>query len=47
MEVLEGLGYVSAEKAVISSRYIGPQAKDVSGLAVGAVSGGYPYQILL
>ena len=29
----EGLGYVSEEKAVIASRYIGPQVKDVSGLA--------------
>ena len=33
MEVLEVSGYVSEEKAVIASRYIGPQAKDGSGLA--------------
>ena len=33
MEVLEVLGYVSEEKTVIASRYIGPQAKNGSGLA--------------
>ena len=33
MEVLEVSGYVSEEKAVIASRYLGPQAKDASGLA--------------
>ena len=35
IEVLEVSGYVSKEKAVIASRYIGPQkqAKDGSGLA--------------
>ena len=33
MEVLEVSGYVSEEKAVITSRYFGPQAKDASGLA--------------
>ena len=32
MEVLEVSGYVSEEKAVIASRYLGPQAKDASGL---------------
>ena len=46
MEVLEVLGYVSEEKTVIASRYIGPQAKDASGLAVGAFSGGYPHQVI-
>jgi ATP-dependent Lon protease len=33
MEVLEVSVYVSEEKAVIASRYLGPQAKDASGLA--------------
>ena len=33
MEVLEVSGYVSEEKAVIASHYLGPQAKDASGLA--------------
>ena len=33
IEVLEVSSYVSEEKAVISSRYLGPQVKDVSGLA--------------
>ena len=33
MEVLEVSGYVSEEKSVIASRYLGPQAKDASGLA--------------
>jgi len=33
MEVLEVSGYVSEEKAVIAERYLGPQAKDASGLA--------------
>ena len=33
MEVLEVSGYVSEEKAVIASRYLGPQAKEASGLA--------------
>ena len=33
IEVLEVSGYVSEEKAVIASRYLGPQVKDVSGLA--------------
>ncbi|KAF8955978.1 Lon protease C-terminal proteolytic domain-containing protein [Flammula alnicola] len=32
MEVLEVSGYVSEEKAVIASRYLGPQAKEGSGL---------------
>ncbi|KAJ7198274.1 Lon protease C-terminal proteolytic domain-containing protein [Mycena pura] len=32
MEVLEVSGYVSEEKAEIASRYLGPQAKDASGL---------------
>jgi hypothetical protein len=32
MEVLEVSGYVSEEKAQIASRYLGPQAKDASGL---------------
>ena len=32
MEVLEVSGYVSEEKAVIASRYLGSQAKDASGL---------------
>ena len=32
MEVLEVSGYVSEEKAVIASKYLGPQAKDASGL---------------
>ena len=33
MEVVKVSGYVSEEKAVIASRYIGPQAKNASGLA--------------
>ena len=33
MEVFEVSGYVSEEKVVIASRYLGPQAKDASGLA--------------
>ena len=33
MEVLEVSGYVSEEKSIIASRYLGPQAKDASGLA--------------
>jgi len=33
MEVLEVSGYVSEEKAVIASTYLGPQAKEASGLA--------------
>ncbi|KAJ7675221.1 ATP-dependent protease La [Mycena rosella] len=32
MEVLEVSGYVSEEKAQIAARYLGPQAKDASGL---------------
>lgn len=32
MEVLEVSGYVSEEKAVIASKYLGPQAKEASGL---------------
>lgn len=32
MEVLEVSGYVSEEKSVIASRYLGPQAKEASGL---------------
>ncbi|KIM33559.1 hypothetical protein M408DRAFT_61148 [Serendipita vermifera MAFF 305830] len=32
MEVLEVSGYVSEEKAVIADKYLGPQAKDSSGL---------------
>ncbi|KAI0749635.1 ATP-dependent protease La [Daedaleopsis nitida] len=32
MEVLEVSGYVSEEKSQIASRYLGPQAKEVSGL---------------
>ena len=32
MEVLEVSGYVSEEKAVIADRYLGPQAKEASGL---------------
>lgn len=32
MEVLEVSGYVSAEKAEIADKYLGPQAKDGSGL---------------
>ena len=32
MEVLEVPSYVSEEKAFIASRYLGPQAKDASGL---------------
>ncbi|CAK5275869.1 unnamed protein product [Mycena citricolor] len=32
MEVLEVSGYVSEEKAQIANRYLGPQAKDASGL---------------
>ncbi|CAL1717141.1 unnamed protein product [Somion occarium] len=32
MEVLEVSGYVSEEKAVIADKYLGPQAKEASGL---------------
>lgn len=32
MEVLEVSGYVSEEKTQIASRYLGPQAKEASGL---------------
>ena len=32
MEVIEVSGYVSEEKAQIASRYLGPQAKEASGL---------------
>ena len=32
MEVLEVSGYVSEEKAVIAQRYLGPQAREASGL---------------
>ena len=32
MEVLEVSGYVSEEKACIADRYLGPQAKESSGL---------------
>jgi Lon-like ATP-dependent protease len=32
MEVLEVSGYVTEEKAAIASRYLGPQAKEASGL---------------
>ena len=32
MEVLEVSGYVSEEKCVIAEKYLGPQAKEASGL---------------
>lgn len=32
MEVLEVSGYVSEEKTVIADKYLGPQAKEASGL---------------
>ena len=32
MEVIEVSGYVSEEKAVIAERYLGPQAREASGL---------------
>ena len=32
MEVIEVSGYVSEEKSVIADRYLGPQAKEASGL---------------
>lgn len=32
MEVLEVSGYVADEKAVIADKYLGPQAKEASGL---------------
>lgn len=32
MEVMEVSGYVSEEKSVIAERYLGPQAKDATGL---------------
>jgi ATP-dependent Lon protease len=32
MEVLEVSGYVSEEKSVIADKYLGPQAREVSGL---------------
>lgn len=32
MEVLEVSGYVSEEKSVIADKYLGPQAKEASGL---------------
>ncbi|PFH46198.1 hypothetical protein AMATHDRAFT_43739 [Amanita thiersii Skay4041] len=38
MEVLEVSGYVSEEKAVIASKYLGPQAKEASGLKEADVS---------
>ncbi|KAJ7083844.1 Lon protease C-terminal proteolytic domain-containing protein [Mycena crocata] len=37
MEVLEVSGYVSEEKAQIAARYLGPQAKDASGLKTADV----------
>ncbi|KDR72582.1 hypothetical protein GALMADRAFT_252724 [Galerina marginata CBS 339.88] len=37
MEVLEVSGYVSEEKAAIASRYLGPQAKEASGLGAADV----------
>jgi hypothetical protein len=47
MEVLEVSGYVSKEKAVIASRYLGPQADDASGgRPAGADCHGYPHQVL-
>ena len=48
MEVLEVSGYVSEKKAVIASRYLGPQTKDASGLAEAETGcGGYSHQVLL
>jgi Lon-like ATP-dependent protease len=32
MEVLEVSGYVAEEKSMIAERYLGPQAKEASGL---------------
>jgi Lon-like ATP-dependent protease len=32
MEVMEVSGYVTEEKAVIADKYLGPQAKEASGL---------------
>ena len=32
MEVLEVSGYVSEEKSVIADKYLGPQAREASGL---------------
>lgn len=37
MEVIEISGYVSAEKQVIASRYLSPQAKKASGLETADV----------
>ncbi len=37
MEVLEVSGYVTEEKAAIASRYLGPQAKEASGLGAADV----------
>jgi Lon-like ATP-dependent protease len=37
MEVLEVSGYVSEEKSAIAERYLGPQAKEASGLAAADV----------
>ena len=37
MEVIEVSGYVSEEKAMIADRYLGPQAKEASGLKTADV----------
>lgn len=37
MEVLEVSGYVSEEKLAIAERYLGPQAKEASGLGTADV----------
>lgn len=37
MEVLEVSGYVSEEKCVIAEKYLGPQAKEASGLKAADV----------
>ena len=37
MEVLEVSGYVSEEKSVIAEKYLGPQAKEASGLKTADV----------
>ncbi len=37
MEVMEVSGYVTEEKMVIADKYLGPQAKEASGLATADV----------
>ena len=46
MEVIEVSGYVSEEKSMIAERYLGPQAKEASGLTDAdkeVAKGEYPF----